>query len=86
VFDLGIEFDGGPSPLELGRNGAGAFNVDDFTQRPKNGAYQPAGRRSELTLRPLSPEEEAPDLPLETRNPDDDRGEDMFTSMFSGRR
>lgn len=86
TFDLGVEFDGGPSPLELGRNGAGAFSVDDFTVRPNGGAFQPAGRSSDLTLRPLSPQEEAPDLPLESRNPEDDRGDDMFTSMFSGRR
>ncbi len=76
VFDLGVELDGGISPLDFGRGGPGPIGLDSFGNEKK---------KPSLTLRPLSPEEEAPDLPLDENRRDDDDDDDMFSSMFRGR-
>lgn len=77
AFDLGIELDDPGSPLDLGRAGAGSFGS------PVRSAFSPS-RPADLTLRPLSPEEEAPDLPAESRQRDE-TDDDMFSTMFHGR-
>ena len=89
VIDLEIDLNETASPLDLGRRSMGAFDVDDFGIPPKSMAPRLSraggGRPPELTLRPLSPEEDAPDLPAEARRNDDGRDDDMFSSMFGGR-
>lgn len=84
AFDLGIELDDTKSPLDLGRGGAGPFgSLEDLGFGGNRNGFSPTSR-GELTLRPLSPEEEAPDLPAESR-PRDESDDDMFSTMFRGR-
>jgi DivIVA domain-containing protein len=89
VVDLGIDLNDTPSPLDLGRRSVGAFDTDEFGLPPQATgptlSRRGAGRPPELTVRPLSPEEEAPDLPVEVRRTDDGKDDDMFSSMFGGR-
>jgi hypothetical protein len=85
VLDLGVELNGAPSPLDLGRRSQGAFDNRDLGLSPNMPSLSRSpGGHSDLTLRPLSPEEEAPDLSSPGRRPEDD-GDDMFATMFGGR-
>lgn len=77
AFDLGIELDDPGSSLDRSRAGTGSFGS------PVRSTFSPS-RSTDLTLRPLSPEEEAPDLPAESRQRDE-TDDDMFSTMFHGR-
>lgn len=81
-FGMSVEPDDPHVTADLRPGATSAFTLNSGTPSPTNG-FSPA-RPGELTLRPLSAEEEAPELPSEPQE-HDDRDDDMFSTMFSGR-
>jgi hypothetical protein len=67
--------------------GSGEFDIDDFGAPPPGPSGPPplwkpgTPRPQELTVRPLSSEEDTPDLPAKKKKPDDDV-DDMLANLF----